>query len=106
MSEVHVESGVEKLWSVTDENSEIYALDHTGEADVSEETAELIRYAVGMNEKTGGALNIAMYPLLREWGFTTGNYKIPQEETLASLLQYTDCNKIKISEWRFFDGKI
>ena len=88
---------LEKLWSVTDENSEIYALDHGGETAVSEETSELIRYAVEMYEKTGGALNIAMYPLLREWGFTTGEYTIPKPDTLASLLQYTDLKKIRFS---------
>lgn len=76
------------LWSVTDESSELYRLNHSGgmPMEVSAETAELIRFSLEMGEDTGGALDITLYPVLREWGFTTGEYRIPDEERISELL--------------------
>ncbi len=90
---------LEKLWSVTDENSEIYRLDHSsGETlTVSPETSGLIQFALEMYRKTDGALDISLYPILCEWGFTTGNYKIPDDDTITELLKNTDCTKITVS---------
>ena len=50
---------VEALWSVTDEGSEIYRANHSGgePVNVSEETAELVSFALEMAEKTDGALS-------------------------------------------------
>ena len=59
-------------WSVTDEGSELYRLNSSGTAQLSEDTAELISFAMQMNSVTGGALDITLYPVLRAWGFTTG----------------------------------
>lgn len=89
---------LESLWSVTDENSEIYKLSHSGgePAAVSAETAELIGFAVQMSEITGGSFDITLYPILTEWGFTTGEYKIPDGDMIAALLQNTGCEKIGI----------
>ena len=89
---------LENLWSVTDENSEIYAVNHSGGQPVfiSDETAELIEYAIEISDLTDGALDISLYPVLLEWGFTTGEYKIPDEETLQNLLILTGYEKVKL----------
>lgn len=89
---------LESLWSVTDENSEIYAVNHSGgqPVSVSDETAELIEYALEISDLTDGALDISLYPVLLEWGFTTGEYKIPDEETLQNLLSRTGYEKVKL----------
>ena len=81
---------LETLWSVTDENSEIYALNHDGAAGLSPETADLLDTALGMCGRTDGALDISIYPVLRAWGFTTGEYAVPDDETLAALLPRVD----------------
>lgn len=88
------------LWSVTDENSEIYAINHSGgeTVDVSAETAELIRFAVEMNELTDGALDVTLYPVIKEWGFTTGEYKIPSEDRLSRLLERTGSENVTFTE--------
>ncbi|SDA26873.1 thiamine biosynthesis lipoprotein [Ruminococcus sp. YE71] len=99
LEESHAEiKRLEKLWSVTDKNSEIYSLDHSGGKTVAvgNETAELIRFAVEMNEKTDGALDISLYPILAEWGFTTGDYKIPSDETITAMLQNVRCSEIGV----------
>ena len=89
---------LEKLWSVTDENSEIYAVNHSvGEnVHVSPETAELLDFSVDISEVTDGALDCTMYPVLTEWGFTTGNYKIPTDEKISELLENTGYEKISL----------
>ena len=81
---------LEGLWSVTDGASEISTLNHDGSAELSPETADLLRTALGMCERTGGALDISTYPILRAWGFTTGEYAVPEEEEIAALLPMVD----------------
>ncbi|MBE6872475.1 MAG: FAD:protein FMN transferase [Ruminococcus albus] len=92
-------SRLEKMWSVTDENSEIYAVDHAGSAEmsISDETAELIEFALDMHERTGGALDISLYPVLCAWGFTTGEYRVPDDDEIEGLLARTGVEKIKLS---------
>lgn len=77
------------LWSVTNENSEIYAVNQSGgkTVTVSPETAAALSLSLRISEETGGALDCTVYPVLAEWGFTNGNYKIPEEERLAALLE-------------------
>ena len=86
---------LEALLSVTDPDSEIYALNHTGTAELSPETADLLDTALGMCERTGGALDISIYPILRAWGFTTGEYSVPGEEAIAALLPLVDYTKVE-----------
>ncbi len=91
---------LEKLWSVTDENSEIYAVNHSeGEnVHVSPETAELLDFSLDISEVTNGALDCTMYPVLTEWGFTTGNYKIPTDQKISELLENTGYEKIDLND--------
>lgn len=57
---------LEALWSVTKDDSEIYTINHAdGEpVIVSDETAELLRFALEMGKQTEGALDITIYPVL------------------------------------------
>lgn len=91
---------LESIFSVTDENSEIWKANHSGghETDVSRETSEIISFALDIAEKTSGALNPAIYPVVKEWGFTTGDYHIPDAETLRELLENTDYSRISVTE--------
>lgn len=88
---------LESLLSVTDPNSEIYALDHKGQASLSPDTAELLAGALSMCGRTGGALDISIYPILRTWGFTTGEYAVPSEETIAALLPLADYTQVELN---------
>lgn len=82
-------SECEDAWSVTDTGSELYAINHSGgvERRISGQTAELIAFALEMADKTNGALEPTIYPVLCEWGFTTGQYRVPSAETLDLLLK-------------------
>lgn len=90
---------LEKKWSVTDPESEIYSANHNDGAPyaLSGDTAELIRFALEMNGRTDGALDITLYPILREWGFTTGEYSVPTPERIGELLSDTGCGRLTLS---------
>ena len=89
---------LEALLSVTDDTSDIGRINTSDITDVSPDTAEVIRYAMQIGEETGGALDITIYPVLKEWGFTTGDYGVPDDETLNVLLQRVDFTQIRIDD--------
>ena len=89
---------LERLLSVTREDSEVWALDHAGGESVriSPETNALLRAARAVGEATGGALDVTLYPVVRAWGFTTGEYQIPDDGTLEELLKKVDYRAIRV----------
>ncbi len=87
---------LEALLSVTDQGSEIYALNHSGSAELSRPAAELLGAALELCRRTDGALDISIYPVLRAWGFTTGEYAVPARESIAALLPLVDYTKIEL----------
>lgn len=87
---------LEAQWSVTEENSEICALNRGGRAELSPETAELLAAALDMCRRTDGALDISTYPVLRAWGFTTGEYSVPGGEAIAALLPLVDYGRVAL----------
>ncbi len=98
---------LESIFSVTDENSDISKINsNAGKFTVvSDDTTALVKKAVEISDMTEGSLDITVYPILKEWGFTTGNYKIPEQKTLNDLLKNTgyqnivlEDSKIKIPE--------
>lgn len=91
---------LESLWSVTDETSEIYRANHSdGESiKVSSETADLISFALGMAEKTNGAFDPTVYPVLTAWGFTTDTKQVPSQEEIDRLLPLVDYTQISLAD--------
>lgn len=89
---------LEKMWSVTDENSEIYAINHSDgkPIEISNETAQLLDFSLNISKITNGALDCTMYPILTEWGFTTSEYKIPTDEKISELLENTGYEKVEL----------
>lgn len=85
---------LEAKLSVTEESSEIYAINHNGSGHVSADTADLLDQALALCGQTGGALDLSIYPVVRAWGFTTGDYGVPETEELAELLAHVDYTKI------------
>lgn len=88
---------LEGLWSVTDEGSEIYQVNHgDGEpVPVSDRTAEIVNFALDMAKETDGALEPTIYPVLTAWGFTTGENRIPEKGELESLLQNVGYERVE-----------
>jgi len=99
LSENKIRELEEKL-SVTSEKSDIWKIDHANGAEVKidSDLMSLIGKAKEIGAKTEGALDITIYPLLKEWGFTTGNYNIPSDSSIDKLLKNVDYSRIELSE--------
>lgn len=91
---------LESLLSVTDKESDIYTINHSNgqNVEVSEDTAELISFALDMAEKTGGALEPTIYPVLTAWGFTTDENRIPSKDEITELLKSVGYDKVEINK--------
>lgn len=88
----------EGLFSVNIRTSDVAKLNQaSGRAvQVSPETYELIQKSIGITKETEGLFDISIYPLVRAWGFTKGEYRVPETEELGSLLQKVDASKIQL----------
>lgn len=91
---------LETLWSATDSESEIYRANHSGGKTItlSQETAEVLSFILEMAEKTDGALDPTIYPVLTAWGFTTDSKQIPSNEEIAILLQKVGYDRIQLAD--------
>lgn len=87
---------LEGLLSATIPESDTATLNRQKNAVVSDDTAVLISSALDYGAKTDGCLDVTVYPVLKEWGFTTGDYKIPEPETLSVLLENVNYRNISI----------
>lgn len=88
---------LEKLLSVTDEGSEIYALNHRLTSDVSKETAALIEKALDISRETDGAFDCTFYPISLLWGFITKDYKVPSAEEISETLLHCGSGYVSVS---------
>ena len=91
---------LEALLSVTDENSEIWRANHSGGETVplSEDTRRLLEEALALCGDTEGALDVTVYPVVRAWGFTTGDYRVPEDGELTELLKTVDYTRVVLTE--------
>lgn len=87
---------LEKLLSVTDPNSEIYALNGAGSAGLSADTRAVLAGALDFCAATDGALDITVYPALQAWGFTTDSCRVPDEAELAALVEKIDYRQVTL----------
>lgn len=90
---------LEQRWSVTDTGSEIYAVNHSGgqPVTVSHDTADLITFALEMAERTSGALEPTIYPVLTVWGFTTDENRIPPEDEIRENLLKVGYDRVELT---------
>ena len=84
--------------SVTDQGSELWALNQAGgeAVSLSPDTADLLSRALELCELTGGALDITAYPAVKAWGFTTGSYRVPGGEELEQLAANIDYTRLEL----------
>ena len=89
---------LDELLSTGNEESEIAQLNQNKSAILSEDAGYLVERALELNKETGGAFDIAIYPVMEAWGFPTQNYQVPTADTLESLLKLADASQIIYDE--------
>ena len=87
-------SRLDQLLSTGNEDSEIYKINQSGDGILSEETAYLVERSLDLYEATDGAFDIAIYPVMKAWGFTDDNFSVPDADELKDLLTLTDASDI------------
>ena len=86
---------LEGLLSTGDSESELSKVNREGRGTLSKDTAALTERSLELYQETKGIFNIAVYPVMRAWGFTDGSYRVPSQEELTQLLSLTNARKIK-----------
>jgi thiamine biosynthesis lipoprotein len=89
---------LDDMLSTGQEDSEIVVLNRSSDSVLSEDAFDLMSRAVEISEMTDGAFDPAIYPLMEEWGFTTGNYQVPDESRIEELLNHIDPGCIRLYE--------
>lgn len=89
---------LDKLLSVGNPESEIAKINADGEGEVSADTLAMLKKAVKVHERSGGALDISVYPMMELWGFTTEEYRVPSQEEIDGILPLVDQDLMEIEE--------
>ena len=89
---------LDHLLSVGNPESEIGVINAKGEGEVSADTLAMLKKAVRVHERSGGALDISVYPMMELWGFTTEKYRVPSQEEIDRLLPLVDQDLMEIEE--------
>ena len=88
---------LDSLLSPTKENSDIFKLNRGKSAAVDKLTAEAVKKSLEACEYSNGALDVTVYPVISEWGFISGKYKIPSQKKLDSLLKHVDYKNASVN---------
>lgn len=82
------------------ESSEVFRINQRGfeeSQEVSAETFEIIEESVKFSEKSGGAFDITLLPLMKLWGFDAGKPGLPQDEAIQALLPQVGSDRLLLN---------
>lgn len=82
-------------------SSTIYAINHAEGANtaVSGQIASMLGTAQLVYQRSGGALDPSIYPLIKLWGFIDGKYYVPTEEEISEALSKRCFDKLTINSF-------
>lgn len=87
---------LDDMLSTGNPESEISKLNAAGTGEVSEDTLRLIEESQTLYKDTGGLFDIAIYPVMKLWGFPTEQYQVPKEEEIKAALKLADVSRIAV----------
>ncbi len=94
----------ETIYSRTNENSELYALNH-GTAphvglsyQVSDELSDLLSYGLYYSNLSGGAFDISVAPITSLWDFTATEPVLPDPSKILAALPYVNYKYIQLND--------
>lgn len=89
---------IEKLLSVTDTESDVGQINCSGGqgVSVSKDTIKVLNTAKNIYNDTNGCFDPSVYPVVRLWGFTTDEYKVPDDNEIDALVPYVDYSRVRI----------
>lgn len=81
---------LDALLSTGKKDSEIGQINANNGGQLSEDGAVLMERSLELYKSTNGAFDVAIYPVMKAWGFTDGNYQVPDADTLKATLEQVD----------------
>lgn len=84
------------MLSAENSKSEVYALNEQGNLQATDDLAELILRGKEIYQETDGLFDDTIYPVMKLWGFPTGNYHVPTAAEVQKKLALVDGNKVEI----------
>ena len=87
---------LDRCLSAVDENSEIYALNHSSAAALSDDALALIQRSLTLCWELDGSFDITVYPAVSAWGFTSGDYRVPEPQELQEIARHIDYHAVTI----------
>ena len=81
---------LDALLSTGKKDSEIGQINANNGGQLSEDGAVLMERSLDLYKSTNGAFDVAIYPVMKAWGFTDGNYQVPDADTLKATLELAD----------------
>lgn len=88
---------LDALWSIASSDGEIARLNAEKQITASADTLALLTRAKEISAATDGLFSTTIAPLMEAWGFTSGDYRVPDEAELSALLAHVDDEEIAIS---------
>lgn len=89
---------LDALWSIASSDGEIAQLNAEKQITASADTLALLTRAKEISAATDGLFSTTIAPLMEAWGFTSGDYRVPDEAELSALLARVDDEEIAISD--------
>lgn len=86
------------LWSIASSDGEIARLNAEKQITASADTLALLTRAKEISAATDGLFSTTIAPLMEAWGFTSGDYRVPDEAELSALLAHVDDEEIAIAD--------
>lgn len=87
---------IEKLLDRGNYRSDIYKINKYKSAEISDETAYVINCALEISERTGGAFDITISPVMDLWGFYNSEFNVPQSEQIKQALECVGYDKVDL----------
>ena len=85
------------ILSAADTDSEIFRLNETGSATLSDDALKLVRRSLELSADLQGFYDPTVYPAVCEWGFIDGDYQVPSDDRLRELAAKIDSTKVNIN---------
>ncbi len=89
---------LDELLSIGNENSEVSLINKNGGGVLGTDVSELTDYALMLYQLTGGAYDMTILPVMELWGFTTGEYAVPDEDELTNVLSLCDSSRVSVEK--------
>lgn len=91
---------LDEIFSIGKDDSDITRLNEDHFIDGQTEVSDVIKKSLEVSKDTDGAFDITVFPLMKEWGFTSGDYKVVDDSRLEEILKNVDYKNIGV------DGEI